>query len=415
MSLAISDTKVTSVSKSAQPGKIKLLGTLVFSLVFSTCSPFVTLPVVSQTPNPPATSSTNSLGQQLLQQIYQCLLEKVPEPQTTTPDRMQIVASECVLQHIMLDSSGKYRPDASDRFSALIEVTRVKFPQQVTRGKANVQLNFLAANGIFTVPVKIGNQTQNFLLDTGSGQTIIDSQIAQQIALRLNQPMIAIPSEVLKHKPVIGNNLGQAQASVNILPPLSIQSASVSGLYGLGLPTDRLPTKISGILGLDFLSNFDVVLNPRQRQLQLLSPSPTVKGAIPLTGSFGVLTTQVYINGEGPFRFIVDTGASAMILSKRLAQRLNLDDPRIDKTEEVFGFGGSEKVKKIKLAKLNVQQHQAYVIDALILETSPLLKVPGVEGVIGQNFLNRYKQHWRFSKRNGLGLVEAGSLVLTPY
>ncbi|MBU7585636.1 MAG: clan AA aspartic protease [Nostoc sp. TH1S01] len=352
----------------------------------------------------PATGQVN-LGQQLLQEVSKCAEAKIVEQQAES----ETIATKCALQILTLGSNGEFRPDAFDRVAAFMEAVGVKLPQSTSQGQANVKLKLDSESSVFRIPVRIGRQTQTFILDTGSGQTIINTQIAQQLGLN-SKP---IPNGLLEYKPVIGNNFKNIEVKTHILPILGINSATVSGLYGLELPTQALPQDISGILGLDFLSKFDVVLNPKKQQLQLLPPSEPVAGAIPLKGSFGILTTQVYINGQGPFTFVVDTGAYTIAVSKHVAQKLGIDD-RNAPIAEVFGLGGRETVKKIKLNKLQIQQHQVTEIDAVIVEQSNILKLPGVEGIIGQNFLNKYQQHWRFSKPNALGIVESGSLVLQP-
>jgi hypothetical protein len=43
-----------------------------------------------------------------------------------------------------------------------------------------------------------------------------------------------------------------------------------------------------------------------------------------------------------------------------------------------------------------------------------LLDLLGVDGIVWQNYLNQYQQHWRFGEPNSLGFPEAGSLTLKP-
>ncbi|MBD2495995.1 retropepsin-like aspartic protease [Nostoc sp. FACHB-280] len=352
----------------------------------------------------PAAGQVN-LGQQLLQEVSKCAEAKIAAQQAES----ETIVTKCALQILTLGSNGEFRPDAIERVTAFMEAVGVKLPQSTSQGQANIKLQLDSESSVFRIPVRIGRQTQTFILDTGSGQTIINTRIAQQLGLN-SKP---IPNGLLEYKPVVGNNFKKLEVKTHLLPALGVNSATVSGLYGLELPTPALPQDISGVLGLDFLSKFDVVLNPKKQQLQLLPPSEPITGAIPLKGRFGILTTQVYINGEGPFNFVLDTGSYTIAISKSIAQKLGIDT-RNAQTTEVFGLGGRETVKKIKLNKLQIQQHQVTEIDAVIVEESNILKLPGVEGIIGQNFLNKYQQHWRFDKPNALGVVESGSLVLTP-
>ncbi|ALF56254.1 hypothetical protein ACX27_04810 [Nostoc piscinale CENA21] len=385
----------TPTNQNSHRSKSLLFHLFTAGVFFSSIFPLLSTPAAGQV----------NLGQQLLQEVSKCAEAKIADQQAES----ETIVTKCALQILTLGSNGEFRPDAVERVAAFMEAVGVKLPQSTSQGQANVKLKLDNESSVFRIPVSIGRQTQTFILDTGSGQTIINTQIAQQLGLN-SKP---IPNGLLEYKPVIGNNFKNLEVKTHILPDLSVNSATVSGIYGLELPTQALPQDISGVLGLDFLSKFDVVLNPKKQQLQLLPPSKPVAGAIPLKGSFGILTTQVYINGEGPFNFVLDTGAYTIAISKSIAQKLGIDT-RNAQTAEVFGLGGRETVKRIKLNQLQIQQHQVTEIDAVIVEQSKILKLPGVEGIIGQNFLNKYQQHWRFDKPNALGVVESGSLVLQP-
>ncbi|WP_256678070.1 retropepsin-like aspartic protease [Fischerella major] len=350
----------------------------------------------------------NNLGQQLLQQTSQCIRSKLADSSPSNLEALQTASMQCVLQVAMLAEDGSIRPDASDRITALVAATGVSLPQPVSQGQANIPLKLLPNTNVFTLPVQIGGQSKTFLLDTGASASIINSQTATQ----LNLQGTPIPNDFMKYV-VVGNDCSKVQASFHKLPPVAVNAAKVQGLFAIGMSQNSIPVNTSGVLGLDFLTNFDVVINPKKLQLQLLPPSPPVTGAIPLQGKLGNMIAQAKINGQGPFNFLLDTGAETTVISKSLATKLKIDQTKLTKTE-VSGFCGTEKAQKIKLSQLNLQQHQATQIDAVILESDNIFKVLGIQGIIGQNFLNRYQQHWRFGKRNPLGYTESGSLVLTP-
>jgi hypothetical protein len=186
----------------------------------------------------------------------------------------------------------------------------------------------------------------------------------------------------------------------------------VEGMNGMGMERELIPGNFSGVLGLDFLKGFDVIVEPQSLQLQLLPPSPNVAGTIPLIGRFGVAIAEVKINGKGPFLFLLDTGADMMVLSDGLATQLALNTSRAE-TVEVRGFCGFETAKKTTLDMVALQQHETSNLEAVIIN-SEVLQLLGVDGIVGQNFLSRYRQHWRFGEPNVLGFPEDGSLLLTP-
>jgi hypothetical protein len=181
----------------------------------------------------------------------------------------------------------------------------------------------------------------------------------------------------------------------------------------MGLERKDIPGQLGGVLGMDFLSGFDMVIEPRSRQLQLLPPTQPSRSGIPLQGKMGIMTVQTRINGQGPFTLALDTGATWMVLSPTLAQRLKLNVAAAEPID-VNGFCGLETGKMLTLNQVNVQGYQANQLQAIVLLNSEPLDLLQVDGIVGQNFLNRYRQHWRFGQRSPLGYPTTGSLELTP-
>ena len=65
----------------------------------------------------------------------------------------------------------------------------------------------------------------------------------------------------------------------------------------------------------------------------------------------GRIMAPVMINGQGPFRFIVDTGASRSAISPSLATRLGLT-PSLEDSLTVQGVTGSDQVASVMIDKL---------------------------------------------------------------
>ncbi|MBW4680166.1 MAG: retroviral-like aspartic protease family protein [Microcoleus vaginatus WJT46-NPBG5] len=354
------------------------------------------------------TSPTPSVaGEEILQEVVECVKTTVPSGQMPSLEQIQAASSQCVFKVVMLAPDGSIRPDANERMIALVKTTGITLPKPSSQGQASVTLKPVAEQQLFSLSVSVGGQPKTFLLDTGASNSIVDSQIAQQLGL----PATPIPQEMLAYM-VVGDNCSDINASLHEMPVMAVDKASVQGITGMGLPKTAIPGDVSGVLGLDFLSGFDMVVNPKSFQLQLLPPSGATADVIPLKGKMGVMTAQVEINGQGPFTFLLDTGADLSVVSDRLAGKLSLDLANA-KDIEVQGFCGTEAGKQTTLPQFSLREHQVSNLDAVILK-SDVLDLLGVEGIIGQNFLSRYQQHWRFGERNELGFPNEGSLVLTP-
>ncbi len=372
--------------------------------------------VMAQTPTPP----NRELGQALMKELFQCIQAQraatgsgsTPSSPTptgapgTVPADIQALAIDCTFKTIMLGPDGKVRPDAAVRLSTLIKASGIKLPRPSGQGQASVPLQPLKGSQVFTVAVNVGGQSVPFLVDTGASNSLLNEQIAKQLKLKGN----AVPNSLLSYM-MVGQDCSKVSASLYPLPELAIAQASVKGVMGLGLSKAGIPGDWGGVLGIDVLSNFDLVLNPKTQKLDLLPPSPpaTTATTIPLVGKMGVMTTQVKVNGKGPFTFLLDTGADTTVVSTKLAQQLGLKGT---KPMEVTGFCGMEKGTQTQLSQLSLQQAQSDRVDAVILN-SPVLEVVGVDGIVGQNVLNRYRQHWRFGSQSDLGFPETGTLELS--
>jgi predicted aspartyl protease len=99
--------------------------------------------------------------------------------------------------------------------------------------------------------------------------------------------------------------------------------------------------------------------------------------------SFGRPVAPIFVNGEGPFRFIIDTGANRSVLSARLAQRLGLTPSTQGQVHSVFGVAPAPMVavQSLQYANLNFPTTSLPVLDGSVLAGEHgLLGVDGMEG-----------------------------------
>ena len=114
---------------------------------------------------------------------------------------------------------------------------------------------------------------------------------------------------------------------------------------------------------------------------------PVPEGLPPLAAPttldrIGRVLVSATINGRGPFRLIVDTGASRSTLSARAVERLGLT-PMADKLMRVNGVTGTEERPSVLLERLQagdlvVENVQVPVVEAWVLDDAD-----GVLGVAG--------------------------------
>ena len=138
-------------------------------------------------------------------------------------------------------------------------------------------------------------------------------------------------------------------------------------------------------------------------------PAQTVPGeiAFELAGPGGaVIVVPVRINGEGPFDFVVDTGATFTCVDQELAEKLQLPE-QPGSVGFGAGIGGSGTVRIVEIDTLEVgtaraEETMAAVIDLSSIKESGIV----VRGLIGLNFLKAYRVTFDF-ERNVLRLDQS--------
>ena len=133
------------------------------------------------------------------------------------------------------------------------------------------------------------------------------------------------------------------------------------------IPTTSTPQPLSGIA-------------PAIEEVQVEAPEPRYV-APTLRDSIGRIWAPVLINGKGPFRLVLDTGASRSALLPRVARALGV--PIQPSSMRVHGVTGSTDVSTVAIDQLEVGE--------LLIESTRLPIVPdvfgGADGVLGNEAL----------------------------
>jgi hypothetical protein len=104
--------------------------------------------------------------------------------------------------------------------------------------------------------------------------------------------------------------------------------------------------------------------------------------------SSGAILVPVAIDGRGPFTFLLDTGSSHTAVGSELANRLAL--PVVAKVR-VLTPAGPEMGLVVRLQRMDVGTASASGLTPSVVSIARLReREPGVEGVIGQDFLSLF-------------------------
>ena len=129
-----------------------------------------------------------------------------------------------------------------------------------------------------------------------------------------------------------------------------------------------------GLLCLIYATGAGVVRAAEPTRLRLLA------GRLPVVA--------VYLNGDGPFDLLLDTGTNTTIVSPALAARLGL---RPVDSITLITVAGESDVPLTRLGKVEVGGRAASGVEAIVSGLEALSEIdPRVCGVLGQNFLGRF-------------------------
>jgi hypothetical protein len=147
-----------------------------------------------------------------------------------------------------------------------------------------------------------------------------------------------------------------------------------------------------------------------QMPAERMRPSEAGPGevAIELASGASAVIVPVRIHGEGPFRFILDTGATLTCIDTVLATKLNLD-PRTGVIGRGFGVGSQGRVGMVTIDSFEVGSSTARDLIACTLGFETI-RGSGldVQGLVGLNFLREYRVTLDF-ERLALKLEKPGT------
>lgn len=98
------------------------------------------------------------------------------------------------------------------------------------------------------------------------------------------------------------------------------------------------------------------------------------------------LITDAYVDGQGPFAFVIDTASSRSLIFEHVRQRLGLNQS-LPRRMTVYGINDVADVMAVKLDELRVAGE---AIHGLTVGVLPDSESTGPDGVLGVDFLSRY-------------------------
>ena len=314
--------------------------------------------------------------------------------------------------------------DRRARILGLIEFLRYLGRQgslYVPAGEHRASVPFEATDNRPILEVRVNGEREplRFVLDTGSGMSVISDQTAKRLGI----------------KPVAKGGLARAvggggkfEIVYGFVSSIEIGAVKVQNVpvYIRKFFDSHIP--VDGYLGLSVVSKFLTAIDygtrrmslVRQHQtgelapwtrvqrpegVQALLPASPDDGAIevPLrTTSSGFLSGEVGLDGfDKNVNFIIDTAASITVVSEKLSQEDQLLELLRPSKMRVFGAAGvTEDVKLLQLPRLSLGLSKLEKINAAVLDMEPVNETAGFtqSGILGGNFLRHFRIYFDFAR-----------------
>lgn len=122
-------------------------------------------------------------------------------------------------------------------------------------------------------------------------------------------------------------------------------------------------------------------------------PDPTIEVLEIEHERYDRMTVPVTIQGQGPFDFMIDTGAQATVLSRALADALQLHDRD---TATLVGMASSQQVETTPIEDFTLGSRSFYIRQAPVVEGA---NIGGADGILGLDSLQNQRVLLDFHKR----------------
>ncbi len=300
--------------------------------------------------------------------------------------------------------------DRRDRIRGLIDFLRYLGAQgalYVPGGEGRTSLTFEtgSARPIMQVHVNGSKEPLRFVLDTGSGMSVISEETAKRLGIR------AVARGGLAR--AVGGG-GRFEIVYGFLSSMEIGEVRVTNIpvyirrfYSSGKPVD-------GYIGLSVIAKYIAAVDYSTHNFSLMrqrgsddmkksegQKTPGIEIPMRVTSS-GFLSGEVKLEGvERPLNFIVDTGADLSVISEFLYKLEDIASFARKERMTIYGAAGiAENVTTLLLPRVTLGAHAREGVRAVVLDLEPVNETAGFEqsGILGANFLQHFRVTFDFQR-----------------
>jgi predicted aspartyl protease len=247
--------------------------------------------------------------------------------------------------------------------------------------------------------VKLNGRDALFVVDTGSGFTVISREAAKRFGV----------SEIAKGGKSQGvGGPGKFPIVYGLIRSIDIGAATVRMVPCFirafhGNQEREAGERADGFIGLSILSHYLTELDYKERKLRLnrrtgssLPAAGPDVAVVPFrTTQNGLMSVETELDGKNTVNIILDSGASSMVISAAAVERLKLHDQLIKgTTKSVIGAAGvTHNVEVLFIRNCKVADIEQRNLEALVMDFNAINETSGFEqsGILGGDFLQHFR------------------------
>lgn len=254
---------------------------------------------------------------------------------------------------------------------------------------------------VIQINVNNGKEPLNFVLDTGSGISVISEETARRLKLKV------ITRGGLAR--AVGGD-GKFEIVYGFLRSASLGTVKIRNIPVYMREFHNKEEQIDGYIGLALISKFLTTIDYGNSTFVLKKKVPlnnadkteTAGASLPLRlTSGGFLSGEVQLEGvNAPLNFIVDTGASISVISNELASLKEINRFISKEKMRIAGAAGiTEDMPAFLLPKVSFGANSRESVKVVALDLSVINESTGFEqaGILGGNFLKNYRVTFDFN------------------
>jgi predicted aspartyl protease len=249
------------------------------------------------------------------------------------------------------------------------------------------------------VRLKVNGRDALFVVDTGSGFTVISKEAAKRFGV----------SEIAKGGKSQGvGGSGKFPIVYGLIRSMEIESARIKmipcfirSFHGnIERPTEE---RADGFIGLSILSHYITELDYKESKLRLdrregrtLPVAASGVTVVPFrTTQNGLISVETELDNKNTINAILDSGASSTVISAAAVARLKLHDQIIkgQKASVIGAAGVTENVELLFIRNCSVAGLEQSNLRALVLDFDAINETSGFEqsGILGGDFLRHFR------------------------